>query len=85
MLLDVIERFPDHDTYTVTYENNVDTVLLALTFSEGLLARIHQKPDEHGTEERWLGDPMGRLRNTTAGGSLNQPLEGYSPGTFESF
>jgi len=85
MLLDVIGRFPDHDTYTVTYENDADTVLVGVTFLQSLLARIHQKPDAHGTEEGWLGDPLGRLRNAAEGGSLDQTSRGYMPGTYERF
>jgi len=45
----------------------------------------NQEPDGHGTKERWLGDPTGRLRNAAEGGSLDQTSRGYMPGTYERF
>jgi hypothetical protein len=79
-LLKLIEEQSGKINYELTYQTEIDTVLFACNFEKDVLVRIHQQPDDHGSQEVWQGYIMERLQNAAFGsGSLNDTPEGKIP------
>lgn len=84
-LLDLIDQNPNQADYQITYQTDIDVVLIGANFDKDILVRLHQEPDSHGTQEIWQGYIIERLQNAAGGGSLNDTPAGKQPGSFETF
>lgn len=84
-LLSAMDQQPGRAAYTVAYETEVDAVAFGCDLPSGLLLRVHQEPNDHGTKEVWRGYVIERLRNAAAGGFLNDTPAGKSLVDFQKF
>jgi hypothetical protein len=84
-LLALIEQQPEKASYNVAYTTDIDAVVIGCDFSKDIVARVHMRPDNHGTAETWAGYLLDRLKSAAAGGSLNDTPTGKIGGTFETF
>lgn len=84
-LLRLIEENPGKTDYQISYQTDEDVVLFGCNFDKEVIIRIHQRSDDHGTQEVWQGYIFDRLKAASDGGSLNDTPEGKNPGTFQSF
>ncbi len=85
LLLKLIEQYPQKSDYRITVENNGIISIFGYETSSATLKRLNQYPSGSGNVETWKYYVMDRLKNATAGGSLNDTPEGKLPGTYRNF
>ncbi len=84
-LLDLIDSDQSKAEYRLFYKTEVDTVVFGCDFDKDVIVRIHQRKDDHGTQEAWRGYLLERLENAAQGGSLNDTPAGKKIGIYEPF
>lgn len=84
-LLQIISDFPNRTEYQISYTTNGEIVVFGCDFSKDVLARLHNKPDGHGSAETWDGDIPFRLRAAQNSESLNDTPTGKKLGSFSNF
>lgn len=84
-LLNVIRKTHGKASYNIQYITPVDVVIFGCDYDKNVIVRLHQKPDGHGTSEKWIGAIEERLENAARGGSLNDTSLGKREGSFLTF
>lgn len=84
-LLALMREQPGDNRYQIDYTTEIDAVVVGCDLSNQTLARIHNRPDGHGTAEKWSGHVLYRLQQGVDGESLNTTPQGKSPASYQSF
>lgn len=84
-LQNLIRSSPGDQKYQISYQTDIDVVIVGCDLSSDTLIRVHNNADGHGTEEVWSGDVKSRIYNAAGGGSFNDTSAGKKPGSFKTF
>ena len=84
-LQQIMQESPGSTRYQIEYTTSGDVVIFGCDLDKDVIARMHNRPDGHGTSEVWQGDVLHRIKSAAEGGSLNDTQGGKVFGTMQTF